>query len=142
MRNGHSLTEVVACLAVMSIVVAAGYSHLGSWFDRVAVERSRSEITMALGVARNAAVLRRTRARVVLEPDSLRIEEWDGAAWHPSASWVGPAQHGVSIVTSNKTVTFDALGLGWGTANTRVVLSRGLQSATITMSRVGRVKRW
>jgi len=43
---------------------------------------------------------------------------------------------------SNPVVVFDAIGIGWGASNTTVVLRRGTRVEKITLSRIGRVKRW
>jgi hypothetical protein len=48
----------------------------------------------------------------------------------------------VQLDVSNPVVVFDATGMGWGGSNTTAVLRRGSQVETITISRVGRVKRW
>jgi len=48
----------------------------------------------------------------------------------------------VALEVSNPVVVFDPIGLAWGLSNTKVVLRRGVRSETITLSRLGRVKRW
>jgi len=142
MRRGFSLTELAAALAIVVIVIAITLPSLSSLLDRLAVERAATQVTTALAVARNAAVMTATHARLILAADSLRIDRWDGAAWATVRRWPGPEQGGVAAVVSNPVVEFGPLGIGWGAGNTRVVLTRGSQSATITTSRLGRIKRW
>jgi hypothetical protein len=48
----------------------------------------------------------------------------------------------VALEVSNPVVVFEPIGLAWGLSNTTVVLRRGTHVATITISRLGRVKRW
>lgn len=108
--------------------------------DRIALERAASRLTTALAVARSRAVLRATRARLSIAPDSLRIEEL-GAGWVVVARWPGPASDGVTLSASNPSVTFDAIGLAWGLSNTTIQLSRRSYTTTITTSRLGRVRR-
>ena len=43
---------------------------------------------------------------------------------------------------SNPEVVFGPTGLTWGVSNTKVVLRRGTQVEVLTVSSVGRVKRW
>jgi hypothetical protein len=38
-------------------------------------------------------------------------------------------------------MSYTALGIGFGAANLRVIVSRGASADTITVSRLGRVKR-
>ena len=142
MHRGYALAELAVVLAVIGLVTALALPGWGRLLDRIAVERAASEITSALAVARNAAVLRSTRARLSIAADSLAIDEWEDRAWLPLLRWPGPERSSVSLDVSNATVTFGAIGIGVGVSNTTVVLRRGTQTAKITMSRVGRVKRW
>lgn len=142
MHRGYSLSELAVVLAVIGLVTALALPRWGTLLDRIAVERAASELTTALAVTRNAAVLRTTRARLSIAPDSLGIDEWGDRRWLPMLRWPGPEGHGVSLELSNETVIFGATGIGLGASNTTVVLRRGTQTAKITMSRVGRVKRW
>jgi prepilin-type N-terminal cleavage/methylation domain-containing protein len=142
MRRGFSLTELAVALAIVGIVTAITLPRVSSLLDRLAVERAATQVTTALAVARNAAVMTATHARLLIAADSLRIDRWDGGEWAALKRWAGPEEGGVAAVISNPVVEFGPLGVGWSAANTRVVLTRGLQSATITTSRLGRVKRW
>ena len=142
MPRGYSLVELAVVLAIVGLVMGITLPRFGDLLDGIAVERAASELTTALAAARNGAVVRATRARLSIATDSLRIDEWGDHGWERALCWPGPAAHGVAVSTSNPTVTFDPRGFGLGLANTRVVLWRGSQSATITTSRVGRVKRW
>ena len=116
--------------------------RFGDWLDHLAIEQAASDLTTAVAVARNRAMLRATPARISIAADSLRTDERVAGIWTAAARWPGPGSHGVGLVVSNPTVLFDARGIGAGVANTRVVLLRGSHTATITISRVGRVKRW
>lgn len=142
MRRGHTLLELVVTLTLMALAGALAYPRLRGWLDWVAVQRSATELTTALAVTRSTAILRAIRARLEIRQDSLRLDGWENQGWVALGRWPGPEQHGVRMAVSNPFVTFGAIGLGWETANTGVVLTKGLQSATITTSRLGRVKRW
>ena len=96
----------------------------------------------ALAVARHGAVLQGMRARLTIAADSLRIDRLEQGGWTPWKRWPGPADLAVGIEVSNPVVVFGPTGLGWGASNTKVVLRRGSQVETITVSRLGRVKRW
>ena len=142
MHRGYSLAELAVVLALIGLVTVLALPRWGTLLDRIAVERAASELTTALAVARNAAVLRATRARLSIAADSLEIDEWGDRRWVPVWRWPGPEGHSVSLEVSNRTVIFGATGIGLGASNTTVVLRRGTQAARITTSRVGRVKRW
>jgi prepilin-type N-terminal cleavage/methylation domain-containing protein len=141
-HRGYSLAEVAIVLVVVGLGTALGLPGWRGLLDRIAVERAASEVTTALSIARNVAVLRATRARLTIAADSLRVDEWGKDAWMVSWRWAGPEYQAVSLTVSNNTVIFGPTGIGWGTSNTAVVLRRGTKTARITTSRVGRVKRW
>ena len=131
------------------VVLGIAAILLGIWLPRAArlqdwleTERAARDVTTALAVGRNGAVMQATRARVEIAADTLRIDRLDQSGWTPWWRVPGPASHGVTLEVSNPIVTFGPTGMGWGVSNTRIVLRRGSQAETITTSRVGRVKRW
>jgi prepilin-type N-terminal cleavage/methylation domain-containing protein len=142
MRRGVSLPELVVVLAVLAVVMAITLPRLVGLLDWIAVDAAARDVTASIAIARNAAVMKGVRSRAVIATDSLRIDRWLGDTWGPLVRWPGPSDRGVSLDVSNPAVVFDAIGLGWGVSNTKVVLRRGDRVATITVSRVGRVKRW
>jgi prepilin-type N-terminal cleavage/methylation domain-containing protein len=142
MRRGFSLAELAVVLAILGVITALVLPRWKELLDWVAVDRAAVEVSTALAVTRSAAVLGSTRARLLIADDSLRIDRWEAGAWQPYTRWVGPAERGVTLEVSNANVVFIPTGLAWGLSNTRVTLRRGVQSAIVTVSRVGRVKRW
>src|SRR5437879_9379421 len=104
--------------------------------------RSVRYVTSALPVGLNGAVLHAIRALVTFATDSIRIDRFAAAGWEPWWRVAGPASHGVALEVSNPVVVFGPTGMGWGASNTKIVLRRGSQVETITVSRVGRVKHW
>ena len=69
--------------------------------------------------------------------DTLGSPGWGRWTWSPGAS-----ARGVALTVSNPRIEFASIGIAWGFSNTKIVLSRGFHNETITVSRVGRVKRW
>ena len=136
------MVELAIVLAVIGLMAALALPGWTTLLDRIAVERAATEVTTALAIARNAAVLRATRTRLTVVADSLRVDEWEDRTWRPLWRCAGPASNAVSLQVSNGTIIFGAIGIGAGPSNTTVVLRRGMHAAKITMSRVGRVKRW
>ena len=142
MTKGFSLVEVVIVLLIVALLAAVGLPRLRPFLDRIATDQAAREITTALAVARHGAVLQGMRARLTIAADSLRIDRLEQGGWTPWKRWLGPADLAVGIEGSNPVVVFGPTGLGWGASNTKVVLRRGSQVETITVSRLGRVKRW
>lgn len=142
MRRGITLVELAVVVAIVAIVTAITLPRLGGVLDWMAVNAAAQEISTAMAVARSSAVMLGTRSRAVIAADSLRIDRWVGDSWGPIERWPGPSSHGVTLEVSNPEIVFDPIGLGWGVSNTRVVVRRGSRSETITVSRLGRIKRW
>ena len=142
MRRGFSLAELAVVLAITAVVTAVTLPRLRGLLDWIAVDSAAEQVTTALAVARNAAVAQGSRSRLVIAADTLRIDRWQGDSWRAVLRWLGPLARGITLDVSNDVVVFDPIGLGWGASNTTVVLRRGSRTETITVSRVGRVKRW
>jgi prepilin-type N-terminal cleavage/methylation domain-containing protein len=142
MRRGVTLVELTVVLAVLAIVTAITLPRLTRLRDWIAVNAAAQDVTTSIAVARNAAIMQGIRSRAVIAADSLRIDRWQGDSWGPLLRWAGPLQHGVTLAVSNPAIVFDPIGLGWGVSNTSIELRRGDRVETITVSRVGRVKRW
>src|SRR2546425_2866883 len=142
MRRDLTLAELMVVLAILGIVTAVTLPRLAGIRDWIAVDTAAHDVTAAITVARSAAIMQGTRARAVIAADSLRIDRWQGDTWGDLLRWPGPGERGVTLEVSNPVVVFDPIGLAWGVSNTKVVLRRGTRSETITVSRLGRVKRW
>ena len=142
MRRGLSLAELVVALAIVAVVTAVTLPSVGGLLDWIAVNTAAEDVATALAAARNAAVMQGSRTRLTIAPDTLRIDRWRGDSWDAVLRWPGPLAHGVTLEVSNPEVVFDPIGLGWGVSNTSVVMRRGSRIETLTVSRVGRVKRW
>lgn len=133
--------ELVHSLTVLGIVLLLAAPRIGTWLDRLAVSRAAAETAAFYSRSRFTALFRSMRVRAEFRADSLRAV---GEAVRDSALFAvaGPARHGVTLVATRRTIRIGPTGLGWGAANTRLILSRGAVAETLTTSRLGRLKRW
>ena len=129
-------------ICIAALLAAFWLPRAGRMWDWIATDHAVRDVTTALAVGRHGAVLQSTRARVTIAADTLRIDRFGPAGWESWWGRSGPARHGVQLTVSNPVIIFGPTGMGWGVSNTTVVLRRGSQVETITMSRVGRVKHW
>lgn len=51
------------------------------------------------------------------------------------------AVFGVRLSTTRDSIAWSPVGLGYGAANARLIVARGLATETVTVSRLGRVRR-
>jgi prepilin-type N-terminal cleavage/methylation domain-containing protein len=142
MSKGFTLLELMVVACIIAVLLALGFPRAARFLDWVETELAVRDVTTALAVGRNGAVLKSTRARISIDPDTLRIDWFGGQGWQPFWRTPGPSSRGVTLETSNPVVIFGPTGMGWGASNTTVVLRRGSQAETITLSRLGRVKIW
>ncbi len=142
MSKGFTLLEMIVVTAIAALLLAFWLPRAARLIDWIETERAVRDVTTALAVGRNGAVLQSTRARIVIDTDTLRIDRLGAEGWEPWWRTPGPASHGVLLEVSNPVVTFGPTGMAWGVSNTKIVLRRGSQAETITLSRVGRVKHW
>jgi len=139
---GFTVLELMVVICIAGLLATFWIPRAARLLDWIATERALRDVTTALAVARHGAVLRATRARLTITADSLRIDRLERQEWEPWWRKPGPASHGVTLQVSNPIVVFGPTGMGWGVSNTKIVLSRGSQAETITVSRLGRVKHW
>lgn len=139
--RGTTLLELLTVLTVTAILAALVVPRLGGWLDRLAVERSASELATFYHRARTAAIFRGTQVRLEFGADSLRAVA-EGVGDSTLFVVPGPAQHGATLAVSQAIIRLYANGLGLGSANTKLVVRRGAAAESLTTSRLGRLKRW
>jgi prepilin-type N-terminal cleavage/methylation domain-containing protein len=142
MRRGLSLPELLLVLTIIGTLLGIALPRLGAWLDWSAVNGAAGEATMAIAVARQKAIAWSIRTQLVISADALTIDTLGPSGWSRWRDFPGPAARDVALDVSNPRIVFGPNGIGWGASNTRIVLRRGSRSETITVSRVGRVKRW
>jgi Tfp pilus assembly protein FimT len=135
--RGGLLLELVLTLALMGIVMSIAIPSLSTILDRMNVRGARQDVVLALWAARNAAMMRGDFASFVVDAPSGRIRVVSGADTVFSRDLA--ARRGVLVEVTRDSITYAATGLGWGAANTRIILARGRWADTVTTSRLGRV---
>ncbi len=138
---GHSLLELVFVLGLLGLLLALGLPRIAGWRDRIAVQRAAWELASFYDVSRYAAILRARRVRLEFAADTLRAI-YEGVVDSEFLGRPGPSRLGVTLRVSRAAIRLGPTGLGWGAANTKLVLTRGVAAESLTTSRLGRVKHW
>ncbi|MGH7752509.1 MAG: pilus assembly FimT family protein [Gemmatimonadales bacterium] len=141
MRHGISLPEMVVVFALVGILTAAALPKAVYLRDWIAVEQAASDVVSLHALTRQLAVLKGTRSRLTIAADTLRVDLVTSDSVIPFLRRPGAARRGVALSVSVPVIEFHPTGVGRGATNTRVVLSRGSASVTLTNSRLGRLKR-
>ena len=137
-RAGHSLVELLLTLAVVGVVTSVTVPRASSLVDRVSVKGATQDVVLAFASARAAAAERGVNASFVADAASGTVRVVCGGETLFERRL--QQSRGVRLEASRESVTFSPSGLGWGAANTTVVVSRGARSDTIVMSRLGRIR--
>ena len=139
MRFGMTFIEVSIAVAILGVMAGLTFPRFGSYRDRIAVDAATSSTMSLLAAARHAALRRATRTAVHL--DSARgsvsiVAGIDTIEQRPMRE-----VHQVEFSTSRDSIAFAPSGLGYGAANTQIILRRGVAAETISVSRLGRARR-
>src|SRR5687768_17720968 len=139
MHSGMTLIEVGVTIGLLGVMASLTFPRFGTYRDRVAVDAATSSTMSLLATARHAALRRATRTAVHL--DSIRgtvliIAGIDTLEQRPLRE-----VHQVEFSSSRDSIAFAPSGLGYGAANTQIIVSRGVAADTISVSRMGRARR-
>jgi Tfp pilus assembly protein FimT len=126
-------------LAMLGLVAGIALPRFADYRDQIEVEAATNATVALLSTARHAAVRRSTVTAIAFDSTSAVITVFavrDTIECRPLF-----AVHGVRLAVTRDSIAYAANGMGYGAANTRVILSRGRHADTITVSRLGRVRR-
>jgi prepilin-type N-terminal cleavage/methylation domain-containing protein len=142
-RNGASagftLPELGVVLAVVGLTLAIAAPRVMALQHRLAAQGGASLLTRALLDARHVAVRRSMRTAVHVDtaagivtlaagPDTLAVHDLHEL-------------FGVSLTATRDSIAYTATGLGYGASNARFLVVRGSAVESVTVSRLGRVRR-
>ena len=140
MRRGLTLIELIVVMTLIGLV-ALGLPRFLRWADRFAVIRATQDIENFYSRARFSAVYHNRRVRIVFHQDSLTATA-EGDQDSILLRQIGPGGRSVRLKASREVIRLYPNGLGLGGANTKLVLRRGAAAESLTISRLGRLKRW
>jgi len=137
-RPGFTLIDQLLAVSLLGIAMAIAVQGAGALRDRLAVRAASRAVREALALAREHAVAGGTRAAV-------RFGRVDGTVTvHIGSDSLHRLRllqsHGVHLESTRDSMAYLPSGLGFGGANVRLVVRRGRQADTVTVSRLGRVR--
>jgi prepilin-type N-terminal cleavage/methylation domain-containing protein len=141
MIRGLTLLELLIAMVVAGLVAAIGFPSLARQIDRMAVRRAAVEVSTAYHSAKMWAVYHRSLVRVEFSGSLLRGVA-EGAVDSVFLLLPGPARYGVQLKASRPSIRIGPTGIGWGAANTKIVLQRGSVAESLATSRLGRLRRY
>lgn len=136
LRSGALLIELVLTLVLLGIVLAVAVPNVRTMLDRLSVRGARHDVVLGLWAARAAATRRSELARFHVDEPSGQVVVIVGA---DTVYRRQLASRGVAVMATRDSISYAPTGLGYGAANTTIVVSRGRRADTVTTSRLGRV---
>ena len=125
-------------LALVGVLAAIVVPRASSLVERLSVHAASRDVVLALASARAGAAHRGEFVSFVADARTGRVRVVAGGGILMERDVAGA--RGVRLDATRESVTFAPTGLGWGAANTTVVVSRGSRADTIVTSRLGRVR--
>lgn len=138
-RAGSTLLEQIIVLAALGVCLSVMVTGGARLLNTAAVHGASREVSELFAMARDRAVATGTRTAIHLDPIRNRIVVH---AWQDTLARLDLGRdQGILLETTRDSMAYMPSGLGYGAANLRVILKRGVSRDTITVSRLGRVKR-
>lgn len=135
-RRGGTLIELALTLAMLAVVLAVAVPSVRTILDRLGVRGARQDVVLGLWAARSVATTRGQFASFHLDTTGrLRVVTAGDTVFARDLI----ARRGVRVDVTRDSISYAPTGMGWGAANTRIVVSRGRRADTVTTSRLGRV---
>jgi len=139
MRLGVTLLELTLALAILGVVSSIAIPGMVRTRDRAAVHGATSALVSTLADARHQALRWQRRTAVRFDTATAATVVHAGADTLTRIPLRDIYQ--VSLDATRDSIAFYPSGLGYGAANTRLIVSRGAAAETLTVSRAGRVRR-
>lgn len=139
MRRGLTIAELVLTCTFIGLVAGIVVPRAQSALDAVRLEQASHEVASALTIARAAAIRRGAYATVVVDEPAgtVRVESLGDTLLERALR----RDHHVAIRASRDTIVYGPNGMGYGIANSTIILGIGQRAETVTVSRLGRMRR-
>ncbi len=138
-RRGYTLVEQLVLLALSGTLLGLGVVGGGRLLDAAAVRSAASDVADVFAVARDQATATGQRTAVRISAPEGRV------VVHADIDTLLRLEllstRGISVETTRDSMAYSASGLGYGASNLRVVVRRGSSADTVSVSRLGRVRR-
>ncbi len=137
--RGFTLVEQLWVLLVSGLLLSLSVAGGARLLNATITRSSANDVADLLAMARDQAVATGTRTAVRFDASAGRVVVH--AAFDTLARLELTRHRAVLLEASRDSMAYTASGLGYGASNLRVVLRRGTSADTVTISRLGRVRR-
>jgi prepilin-type N-terminal cleavage/methylation domain-containing protein len=137
-RHGFTIIETTIVICLISILTAIATPGFARVIDAIEVREAAMEVETAFSAARHLAIARGAQAFVEIDPVLSTVSVRIGS---DTVRRRELAQYRVNIQTTRASMSYSAIGVGYGAANLTVVIRRNASVDSVVVSRLGRVRR-
>lgn len=138
-RPGVTLAELLVVCTLVALTAGVAIPRTRSVLDGIRIRQAAHEVSGAVTLTRAAALRRGEQARLIFDQPraTLRIESAGDTLLRRDLKRL----HHVALRASRDTITYSPSGMGFGVANSTIIVSLGQRAETVTVSRLGRARR-
>ena len=138
MRRGATLAELVVVCTLVGLTAGVAFPRARWVLDGIRLRQAAHEVSGAVTLTRAAALRRGEQARLIVDQSrgALRVESGGDTLFRRDLRRL----HLVSLRATRDTITYAPNGLGFGVANSTIVVSIRQRAETVTVSRLGRAR--
>lgn len=138
-RAAFTLLELLVVVTIIGVITGIAIPRTRYLIDSVAVRGASDDAAAMLELARHTAMARGNRISVDIDSAPARLTMRAGNDTLRKRD--EKAIHGVRYAATRTPIVYSQLGMGFGVSNLTLVVTRGIAAETVTVSRLGRVRR-
>ena len=138
-ETGFTLLELLLVVTIIGVLTGVALPRTRRLLDSIATRGAASDAVNMIELARHVAMARGERVSVDIGAAPARLTMRAGNDTIRTRD--ENAIHGVRFAATRTPVVFSQLGMGFGVSNLTLVVTRGQAAETVTVSRLGRVRR-
>ena len=132
------MIELMVVFGIIAVLAAVSIPRAAKYMDRIQVSGATREIATVFATARMAAVARASLVSVLIDQNAGTVIAVSGQDTVVMRK-VGES-FGVTLRATRDSMSYNSIGLGYGAANLRVIVSRGDAADSVVTSRLGRIR--
>jgi prepilin-type N-terminal cleavage/methylation domain-containing protein len=137
--RAFTIIEILMVVTIIGTLALIAIPRLARFIDQMNVNGAARQAASVIVTARAAAIAQSRHAAVHIDERRATIAAHIGGDTIVARN-LGE-MFGVTISATRDSMAYSPIGLGYGAANLRIIVRRGLASDSVVTSRVGRV-RW
>lgn len=138
-ERGFVVPELILVLTLVGVLLVIATPHYRRARDQWATDGAAAVVVRGAADARHLA--HQQAQRISLHLDSIRGRVTLARGSDTLSVHDLQESFGVTLHTTRDSIAWSGNGLGFGAANTRVIVRRGVAAETVAVSRLGRVRR-